>query len=101
MAFILTAAGLLAVNSAAALPPVNPPNPDIPPIHAEAAKISPDFTVQADFALYSAYVSRGQIDSDRPVIEPALTERGPPKEAKNGGTRSVASVGVLQEAQTL
>lgn len=73
MAWVLAAGGSLAANSAADLLPVDPPNPDVPPIHAESVKISPDFSVQADLALYSAYVSRGQIDSDRPVIQPALT----------------------------
>ncbi|MBU0715044.1 MAG: MipA/OmpV family protein [Verrucomicrobia bacterium] len=70
---VLATAGLLTADSAAASLPVDPPNPDTPPMHAESAKAAQAFSVIADLGMYSAYVSRGQVNSDRPVIEPALT----------------------------
>lgn len=66
-------AGLLIADSAVTSLPVDPPNPDTPPIHAETVKAAQVFSATADLAFYSAYVSRGQVNSDRPVIEPALT----------------------------
>lgn len=72
-ALALAAAGLLAVKSAAAELCVDPPHSNTPPIHAETTAITQNLSATADLALYSAYVSRGQVNSDRPVIEPALT----------------------------
>ena len=69
----LATAGLLAAEPATSSLPVDLPNPDVPPIHAELAKASQAFSAIGDLDFYSAYVSRGQVNSDRPVIEPALT----------------------------
>jgi len=73
VALVFATAGLLAVKSAAAPLSSDPPNPDPSPIHAESAKAAQSFSATADLCIYSAYVSRGQVNSDRPVIEPALT----------------------------
>jgi len=70
---VLVTAGLLAAAAAETSLPADPPNPDVPPIHAESTHAAQAFSAIADLVFYSAYVSRGQVNSDRPVIEPALT----------------------------
>lgn len=71
--WVLATGGLLIAAAVETSLPVDPPNPDIPPIHAESSKVAQNLSVFADLAFYSAYVSRGQVNSDRPVIQPALT----------------------------
>ncbi|MCX6992923.1 MAG: hypothetical protein NT011_07250 [Kiritimatiellaeota bacterium] len=71
--WVLATGGLLIAAAAESSLPANPPNPDIPPIHAESPKVAQNLSVISDLAVYSAYVSRGQVNSDQPVIQPALT----------------------------
>jgi hypothetical protein len=71
--WVLATGGLLVAAAAETSLPVDPPNPDIPPVHAESPKVAQNLTVISALAFYSAYVSRGQVNSDRPVIQPALT----------------------------
>lgn len=70
---VFASIGLLNAYSATASLPVDTPNPDHPPVHAETGAVSNDLSATAELDCYSAYVSRGQVNSDRGVVQPALT----------------------------